>query len=91
MKITDIKIRRLYAREKMKAVCSLTFDNEFVVHDVKVIENDGKTFIAMPSRRLNDGTFCDIVHPITSELRTYIENKVLEEYLIACKDESPLP
>ena len=73
MKITDIKIRRLYDRDKMKAVCSVTFDGELVVHDIKVIENDGKTFIAMPSRRSKEGFFSDIVHPITQPLTKVIK------------------
>ena len=80
MKITEIKIRRLYDREKMKAVCSVTFDGELAVHDIKVIENEGKTFIAMPSRRSNEGFFSDIVHPITQSMRTYLESEVLTAY-----------
>ena len=80
MKITDIKIRRLYDNEKMKAVCSVTFDGELVVHDIKIIENDGKTFVAMPSRRSREGVFSDIVHPINTELRIYLEDEVLTEY-----------
>lgn len=84
MKITDIKIRRLYDHEKMKAVCSVTFDGEFVVHDIKIIENDGKMFVAMPSRRSREGMFSDIVHPITQEFRSYLEDEILTEYRSAC-------
>ena len=80
MKITDIKIRRLYDHEKMKAVCSVTFDGELVFHDIKIIDNDGKTFVAMPSRRSREGVFSDIVHPINTELRNYLEDEVLTEY-----------
>ena len=91
MKITDIKIRRLYDRDKMKAVCSVTFDGELVVHDIKVIENDGKTFIAMPSRRSKEGFFSDIVHPITQQMRTYIESEVLTAYKSHKDGSSTLP
>ena len=80
MKITDIKIRRLYDRDKMKAVCSVTFDGELVVHDIKVIENDGKTFIAMPSRKAADGDYRDIAHPINSGTRDMIQKVILEKY-----------
>ncbi|MBE6896236.1 MAG: septation regulator SpoVG [Ruminococcaceae bacterium] len=80
MKITDIKIRKITDNEKMKAVCSVTFDDELVVHDIKVIENDGKTFIAMPSKRFKEGSFSDIVHPISQTVRTYLEKEILAVY-----------
>lgn len=80
MKITDIKIRKITDNEKMKAVCSVTFDDELVVHDIKVIENDGRTFIAMPSKRFKEGSFSDIVHPISQTVRTYLEKEILAVY-----------
>lgn len=80
MNITDVRIRRLCDHEKMKAVFSVTFDNMLVIHDVKVIENEDKTFIAMPSRKTRDGSYVDIVHPITSDLREEIEKSVLDVY-----------
>lgn len=64
----------------MKAVCSVTFDDELVVHDIKVIENDGRTFIAMPSKRFKEGSFSDIVHPISQTVRTYLEKEILAVY-----------
>jgi stage V sporulation protein G len=80
MTITDIRVRKLNQEGRMKAIISVTFDDCFVVHDIKVIEGTDKIFVAMPSRRTPDGEFKDIVHPINSEMRTEIENKVLEAY-----------
>ena len=80
MEITDIRIKKVTSDGKMKAVASITFDNAFAVHDVKVIEGPDKLFVAMPSRRTTDGEFRDIAHPINSEMRNMIESKVLAAY-----------
>ena len=64
----------------MKAVVSITFDNEFVIHDIKVIEGEKGLFIAMPSRKASDGQYRDIAHPINSDTRTKIQNLILSEY-----------
>ncbi|MBO5136639.1 MAG: septation regulator SpoVG [Clostridia bacterium] len=80
MEITDIKVRKINAEGRMKAVVSITFDDTFVVHDIKVIEGQDKLFIAMPSRKTPDGEFKDIAHPINSEMRETIQTKILEEY-----------
>lgn len=80
MEITDIRVRKINKEGKMKAVVSVTFDNEFVVHDIKVIEGDKGRFIAMPSRKTMDGEFRDIAHPINSETRERIQQQVLEKY-----------
>ena len=80
MEITDIRVRKINKDGKMKAVVSVTFDNEFVVHDIKVIEGDKGRFIAMPSRKTLDGEFRDIAHPINSETRERIQKTVLEKY-----------
>ncbi len=80
MEITDIRIRKIDAEGKMKAVVSVTFDNEFVVHDIKVIESQNGFFIAMPSRKTPDGEFKDIAHPINSDARAKIQTAVLEKY-----------
>lgn len=80
MEITDIRVRKINKEGKMKAVVSVTFDNEFVVHDIKVIEGDKGSFIAMPSRKTLDGEFRDIAHPINSETRDRIQKTVLEKY-----------
>ncbi|MCI8404851.1 MAG: septation regulator SpoVG [Clostridia bacterium] len=88
MEITDIRIKKVASEGKMKAVASVTFDNAFAVHDVKVIEGPEKLFVAMPSRRTPDGEYRDIAHPINSEMRNILENKVLAAY-DAIEDEIP--
>ena len=83
MEITDIRLKKVTKEGKMKAIVSITFDNEFVVHDIKVIEGEKGLFIAMPSRRAADGEYRDIAHPINSETRERIQNIILEKYEIA--------
>lgn len=80
MTITDVRIRKITSDGKMKAIVSVTFDNEFVVHDIKVIEGQNGLFIAMPSRKTPDGEFKDIAHPINTTTRERIQNSILEAY-----------
>ena len=80
MEITDIRIKKVASEGKMKAVASVTFDNAFAVHDVKVIGGPEKLFVAMPSRRTPDGEYRDIAHPINSDMRNMLESKVLAAY-----------
>jgi stage V sporulation protein G len=80
MEITSITIRKMGNEGKMKAIVSVTFDNAFVVHDIKVIEGTNGYFIAMPSRKTQDGEFKDIVHPINSEFREKLSGEVLKKY-----------
>lgn len=80
MQITDVRIRKVEKEGKMKAVVSITIENEFVVHDIKVIEGEKGLFIAMPSRKASDGEYRDIAHPINSATRERIQNLVLEKY-----------
>ena len=80
MQITDVRIRKIAKEGKMKAIVSITLDEEFVVHDIKVIEGEKGLFIAMPSRRAGDGEYRDIAHPINSETREMIQNIILEKY-----------
>lgn len=80
MEITDIRIKKVASEGKMKAVASVTFDNAFAVHDVKVIEGPEKLFVVMPSRRTPDGGYRDIAHPINSDMRNMLESKVLAAY-----------
>ena len=87
MQITDIRIRKLNTEGKMKAVVSVTFDDVFVVHDIKVIEGQDKLFIAMPSRKTPDGEFKDIAHPINSEMRDLLEKAILEKYNEALEED----
>lgn len=81
MTITDVRIRRVESEGKMKAVASITFDHEFVVHDIKIIDGDKGLFVAMPSRRAAEGDFKDIVHPIRTETRERIQDAILTRYL----------
>lgn len=83
MQITDVRIRKVTKESKMKAVVSITLDNEFVVHDIKVIEGEKGLFIAMPSRKAADGEYRDIAHPINSETRDRIQRMILERYEVA--------
>ena len=80
MNITDVRIRKISAEGKMKAIVSVTFENQFVVHDIKVIEGQNGLFIAMPSRKTPDGEFKDIAHPINTETREQIQKAILDEY-----------
>lgn len=83
MQITDVRVRKVTKEGKMKAVVSITLDNEFVVHDIKVIEGEKGLFIAMQSRKAADGEYRDIAHPINSETRERIQSIILEKYEIA--------
>ncbi|WP_283681729.1 septation regulator SpoVG [Parablautia sp. Marseille-Q6255] len=80
MQITDVRIRKVAKDGKMKAVVSITFDEEFVVHDIKVIEGEKGLFIAMPSRKASDGEYRDIAHPINSATRERIAQSILDAY-----------
>jgi stage V sporulation protein G len=88
MQITDVRVRKVNSEGKMKAVVSVTFDNQFVVHDIKVIDGQNGMFIAMPSRRTPDGEFKDIAHPINSETREMIQKAILEEFDKAMAEEN---
>lgn len=80
MQITDIRIRRVSSAGRMKAVVSMTFDDQFVVHDIKVVEGNNGYFVAMPSRKGADGEFRDVAHPITTETRNMIQSAILDQY-----------
>lgn len=80
MNITDVRIRKITDEGKMKAVVSITFDDEFVVHDIKIIDGQNGLFIAMPSRKMSEGDFRDIAHPLTSETRNRIKEAIFAEY-----------
>ena len=80
MQITDVRLRKVNSENRMKAVASVTFDNEFAVHDIKVIESQNGLFIAMPSRKTPNGEFRDIAHPINAENREKIKKAILEAY-----------
>ena len=89
MKITDVRVRRVAKEGKMKAVVSITIDNEFVIHDIKVIEGEKGLFIAMPSRKSADGEYRDIAHPINSDTRKRIQDLILTKYEESADEEIP--
>ena len=80
MNITDVRVRKIAKEGKMKAVVSITIDDEFVVHDIKVIDGQNGLFIAMPSRKIGNGEFRDVAHPLSSETRNKIRDAIFEEY-----------
>jgi stage V sporulation protein G len=80
MVITDVRIRKLHSEGRMKAIVSITFDDAFAVHDIKVVEGDKGLFVAMPSKRMPDGEYKDIAHPISSGVREMVQSAVLKEY-----------
>lgn len=87
MNITDIRIKNVSTDSRMKAIVSVTFDNEFVVHDIKIIEGQDKLFTAMPSRKTPEGEYKDIAHPINSDMRTKLEEEILAKYQEMLKDD----
>ena len=91
MQITDVRVRKVNTEGKMKAVVSITIDDEFVVHDIKVIDGEKGLFIAMPSRKASDGEYRDIAHPINSETRERIQREIIEKYELALSEEAAAP
>ncbi|MDR0885089.1 MAG: septation regulator SpoVG [Clostridiales Family XIII bacterium] len=80
MEITDVRIRKVNDEGKMKAIVSVTFDDVFVVHDIKIIDGQNGLFIAMPSRKMGEGDYRDIAHPLVSETRNQIKDAIFKEY-----------
>ena len=80
MEVTDVRLRRVSTEGRMRAIASITFDHEFVIHDIKVIEGEKGLFIAMPSRKAADGEYRDIAHPINSNTRDMIQSVILDKY-----------
>ena len=87
MQITDVRVRKITKEGKMKAIVSITLGDEFVVHDIKVIEGEKGLFIAMPSKKATDGEYRDIAHPINSSTRDKIQTIILEKYQEAAAEE----
>ena len=88
MQITDVRVRKVAKEGKLKAVVSITMDDEFVVHDIKVIEGEKGLFIAMPSKKATDGEYRDIAHPINSGTRERIQSLILSKYEESLEDDS---
>lgn len=89
MEVTDVRLRRVNTEGRMRAIASITIDEEFVVHDIRVIDGNNGLFVAMPSKRTPDGEFRDIAHPISSETREKIQTAVLGEYHRQGEKENP--
>lgn len=87
MEVTDVRLRRVNTEGRMRAIASITLDQEFVVHDIRVIDGNNGLFVAMPSKRTPDGEFRDIAHPINSNTRNKIQEAVLEAYRQAGESE----
>ncbi len=87
MNITEVRVRRVASGGKLKAFASITIDGVFVVHDLKVIEGHKGLFVAMPSRKMSNGEFKDIAHPIATEAREMIQSRIIEEYNRQCAEE----
>ncbi|MCR4588252.1 MAG: septation regulator SpoVG [Lachnospiraceae bacterium] len=81
MEITDVRVRKMEKEGKMKAVASVTFDDELVIHDIKVIEGEKGLFIAMPSKKVVSGEYRDIAHPINASMRERLQGKILDSYM----------
>ena len=88
MQITDVRVRKVAKEGKLKAVVSITFDDEFVIHDIKVIEGEKGLFIAMPSKKSADGEYRDIAHPISSATREKIQRTIFDKYEEVLQEES---
>ena len=86
MQITDVRVRKIFEEGPMKAIVSVTFDNELALHDVKVIHAREKFFVVMPSRKNPDGTYRDIVHPINAAARNHLESTVIDAYFAKLKE-----
>ncbi|MDR2908955.1 MAG: septation regulator SpoVG [Oscillospiraceae bacterium] len=80
MNITDIRVRKIWQKDSLRALISITLDNELAIHDIKIIEGPERLFVAMPSRKDDKGVFRDVVHPITKEAREELEQQILETY-----------
>lgn len=86
MKITNVRIKLVNTEGRLKAVGSITLDDCFVIHDVRVLEGEKGMFVAMPSKKMPNGMFRDIAHPINTETRNMIDSEVLNAYTIALRD-----
>lgn len=80
MNITDVKIRKIISDGRLRAVVSVIIDDALAVHDIKVVQGDTRLFIAMPSRKDENGIFRDVIHPVTAETRVHFENQIIDAY-----------
>lgn len=89
MKVTDVRVRLIESENRLRALVTVTFDDCFVVHDIRIIEGESGLFIAMPSKKLPNGTFKDIAHPINAEIRKHIEDEIIKAYNAAVLTKIP--
>lgn len=90
MNITDIRVRKIHNEGKMKAIVSVTLDNAFVIHDIKIIEGNSGLFVAMPSRKVGEEEYRDIAHPINAEARSAMQERIFAEYSRAVGERPPV-
>jgi stage V sporulation protein G len=90
MKVTDVRLRRVDTAGRMRAIASITFEEAFVVHDIRVIDGNDGLFVAMPSKRTPDGEFRDVAHPINSTMRLIVQDAVLAAYHLSAEEDAVL-
>ncbi len=88
MKVTDVRVRIVESESRLRGIVTITFDDSFVVHDIRVIEGENGLFVAMPSKKIPNGTFIDVAHPIHAEMRKHIEESIIAAYHKAVKDQA---
>lgn len=90
MQVTDVRVRLIASESRLRGIVTVTFDESFVVHDIRVIEGENGIFLAMPSKKMPNGIFRDIAHPINSEMRAHVEEKIIEAYELALSEQSSI-
>lgn len=87
MRVTDVRVRLISSESRLRGIVTITFEDSFVVHDIRVIEGENGIFVAMPSKKMPNGVFRDIAHPINSEMRNHVEEKIIEAYNVALEEQ----
>lgn len=87
MRVTDVRVRLISSESRLRGIVTITFEDSFVVHDIRVIEGENGIFVAMPSKKMPNGVFRDIAHPINSEMRNHVEEKIIEAYNQALEEQ----
>lgn len=87
MQVTDVRVRLISSESRLRGIVTITFEDSFVVHDIRVIEGENGIFVAMPSKKMPNGVFRDIAHPINSEMRNHVEEKIIEAYNVALEEQ----
>lgn len=87
MRVTDVRVRLISSESRLRGIVTITFEDSFVVHDIRVIEGENGIFVAMPSKKMPNGVFRDIAHPINSDMRNHVEEKIIEAYNVALEEQ----